>query len=299
MGEGAAPGLTASTVAPGAAPPLQHGGDLDDQDRDQAALQGLHRRGAAPDAFRAGDPGGAGGGRRDRPGERLGPDAEPADPQRAWPPVPRLWPGDTVVIAGAGPSLAAEDLERVQARARQDPHVRLIVINRIWQWAPWADLLYACDGKWWRSSEAPGPGRFAGLKATQDPRAAEFGALRVPLDLEGGTRKPGMSLEPWLIRSGANSGYQALNLSLHLAGAGRRILLGFDMQAAGRATHCHGEHDAAERLKNPGPANFEEWRSLFASAVPDLARAGVEVVNCSRDTALTCFPRASLEDLLP
>ena len=162
-------------------------------------------------------------------------------------------------------------------------------MNRTWAWAPWADVLYGCDIQWWRSAEAPGSGAFPGLRITQDARGESLGLLRVP-----GESGPGLSLDPHRIHFGNNSGFQAMNLAVHL-GARLIALLGFDMDVS-RGTHWHGDH--GEGLKNPTDYLVAAWRRHFADAVPDLRQAGVTVVNCSRRTALTCFPRADLKDVL-
>src|SRR5690606_509189 len=129
---------------------------------------------------------------------------------------------------------------------------RLIVINTTYKIAPFADLLYACDGKWWDRYE--GAPDFSGLKVTQDAgAAARWGVNRVPS--ENGN---GLSLDPMRIHQGGNSGFQTLNLSAHLAGPGRRILLGFDMKPGPRGEiHHHGRHDG--RLHNPTPDALRRW----------------------------------------
>jgi hypothetical protein len=153
-------------------------------------------------------------------------------------------------------------------------------------------MLYACDGKWWDSVD--GAPDFPGLKVSQDAGAAQrWGVNRVPSE-----NGKGLSLDPLRIHQGANSGYQTLNLSIFLAGPGRRILLGFDMKpAANGRLHHHGDHTG--RLSNPNAGSLKKWAERFAETLPDLQRAGVEVINCSRDTALTCFPRAELSEVLP
>lgn len=223
--------------------------------------------------------------------------------QSDWPPVPRLWPRQDVVIVGAGPSLCREDLERVRQACEEREEGgrqvagggrrrRLIVVNRIWQQAPWADLLYACDHQWWDSEEAPGADEFSGLKVTPHPRAADWGCLRVP-----GEDGEGLSLDPLRIHYNSNSGAQAFNLSVHLAGPGRRVLIGFDCKLGpGGRRHCHPDH--AGTLKNPTDIEFVGWRQRWERIAQDAEAAGVEVINCSRETALTCFPRARLEDVL-
>lgn len=103
---------------------------------------------------------------------------------------------------------------------------------------------------------------------------------------------PGLSLDPEVIHEGGNSGYQALNLAYH-AGAGRIVLLGYDMQRTGGRAHWFGDHPRGLQVSSP----FEDWRRRFDALAADLARAGVEVINASRETALTCFRRAPLESI--
>lgn len=98
------------------------------------------------------------------------------------------------------------------------------------------------------------------------------------------------------VMHGGNSGYQALNLALHL-GARRIVLLGYDMGVGedGRL-HWFGRHPSG--LNNPKPEHFATWAKAFGALAPALADLGVEVVNCSRRTALDCFRRAPLEEVL-
>lgn len=124
----------------------------------------------------------------------------------------------------------------------------------------------------------------------------------------------GLSLDPLWIRGGGNSGYQAVNLAVHL-GAKKIVLIGFDMKGSGGKVHWHDAHPPG--MNNPrdgrfivvptadggtqrifSKGNFENWCETFATAVPDLERAGVEVVNATEVSALTVFPMARLEDVL-
>ena len=43
---------------------------------------------------------------------------------------------------------------------------------------------------------------------------------------------------------------------------------------------------------------FPEWIKKMGVLAKELVAGGVEVVNCSRSTALECFPRGVLEDEL-
>lgn len=104
----------------------------------------------------------------------------------------------------------------------------------------------------------------------------------------------GLSFTPGYIVTGSNSGYQAVNLAVQF-GAKRILLLGFDMTIA-RGIHWHGPH--GDGLKNPSDGTCLTWRTLFAAAVPDLKQAGVEVINVTPNSALTCFPMRALTDVL-
>ncbi|MCY1346367.1 hypothetical protein D9M69_324510 [compost metagenome] len=86
-----------------------------------------------------------------------------------------------------------------------------------------------------------------------------------------------------------NSGYRAIELAINF-GAARVLLLGYDCSVR-LGTHWHGDH---QKTKNPDHRRCAEWLNQFGR----LARNGAEVINCSRETVLTCFPRMSLEEAL-
>jgi hypothetical protein len=194
--------------------------------------------------------------------------------------VSRCWPGETVVLLGSGPSLTLEDVASVRGRAR------VIAINTTYLLAPWADALYACDSKWWTWHE--GAPSFRGPKYSIDKPAARWPDVQVLQN----TGPYGLELAPTGLRTGKNSGYQAINLAVHF-GAARILLLGYDMAAApsGR-THWHGAHPDHQ------PSPYPQMIAAFDGLVAPLAELGIRVVNCSRQTALTTFPRAALAEAL-
>lgn len=191
--------------------------------------------------------------------------------------VPKLLDGGTVVCIGGGPSLTREDVEFCRGKAF------VIAINNAYQLAPWADVLYACDDRWWEWH--PDALAFAGLKysLTAKRRAGVIALRNTGLD--------GLEDHPSGLRTGLNSGYQAINLAVHL-GAARILLLGYDMQKGKgpNASHWFGSHP--DRYMQPPVDRFIPY---FTSLVKPLQALGISVVNCSRSTALTCFPREQLE----
>lgn len=50
---------------------------------------------------------------------------------------------DTIVCVASGESLTRADVNYCRGKAR------VLAINDNYRIAPWADWLYACDGRWW------------------------------------------------------------------------------------------------------------------------------------------------------
>jgi len=73
-------------------------------------------------------------------------------------------------------------------------------------------------------------------------------------------------------------------------GATRILLLGYDF---GGNTHWFGDH--------PQPLNsghdYAGWLKSIEILARDLDAAGVEVINCSRSTAIKCFKRLSIAEV--
>lgn len=196
--------------------------------------------------------------------------------------VERLWPGCTLVVLASGPSLTEADVAFVRGKAR------VMCINDTYRLAQWADALYAADHKWWAYHE--GVPTFAGLKYSIQAESAQWPGVVVLRN----TGYDGIERNPGGLRTGHNSTYQGMNLGLHL-GATRIVLLGADMSTGenGRE-HFFGDHPEALR-GGPPKSEFVRW---FETMVDPLRELGIEVVNCSRRTALTCFPLRPLEEVL-
>lgn len=197
-------------------------------------------------------------------------------------PVPRLWPGATVVCLGSGPSLTQDDVAYCRGRSR------VIAIKNTIELAPWADVLYGAgaDGgghTWWqrqgRSLE------HTGLRYTLDARSHDVASV-LKIDRDGG-----LSDDPGKLCTGHHSGYQAIGLAVHL-GAAKIVLLGYDMQPTGGEHHYFGRHPHGRGLP------YDLFLYWFPTIVEPLKARGVTVVNASRQTALDIFPRMRIEEAL-
>ncbi len=200
--------------------------------------------------------------------------------------APRLWPGATVVCLGGGPSLTQAQVDFIRGRGR------VIAVNDAYRLAPWAEVLYACDWRWWR--KAGGVPDFAGLKVTLSNSRGHLDAYP-DIEILENTGTEGLERDPTGLRTGRNGGYQAINLAVHL-GAARILLLGYDMKpdACGR-THWFGDH-----ADWPTRAGVFETVMLphFAGLARELEILGVAVVNCTPGSALAAFEKRPLEQAL-
>jgi hypothetical protein len=177
-----------------------------------------------------------------------------------------------VVCLASGPSLTPEDVEAVRKWRRARPNRWVIAVNTTFRAAPWADELYAMDRAWWQMYAAEVAETFKGERTCplRHVRAAKH-------------RK---------IDPGKNSGVGAIAVAIS-RGAKRIILLGYDAKLGPEGErHHHGDHP--QGLGNAG--SISRWPSDFDRAARRFV--GAEIINCSRDTALTCWPRASVEDAL-
>jgi len=196
--------------------------------------------------------------------------------------VPRAWEGETAVVIASGPSLTQADIAYCRDRG-----ARLIAVKDAIRWAPFADCLYGCDATFWiRHRGVP---ECVSVKYSIDPRAAGHGPL-----LLRNTGESGLELDPTGVRTGKNSTYQAVNLAVHY-GVRRIVLLGLDM---GHSPHGHkyfyGNRPSHQQVVSPFAAMLVVWPTLLAP----LTALGVQLVNCSRQTALRCVPQMALEEAL-
>lgn len=188
-----------------------------------------------------------------------------------------------IAILASGPSLARWQIDHAVARAD-----RVIAINTTALSVPEPAICYAADGAWWKVYH-DAIARLGHEGWTTDEAAArDYGLRYIPSRVGRG-----LCREPFVLHQGMHSGFQAIQLAVHL-GARRILLAGYDMQWSGGAPHHHGHHPSPLRQ----PDGIAGWLKFYPALAADLAAEGIEVVNATIETALTCFPRADLRDAL-
>jgi len=192
----------------------------------------------------------------------------------------------TAICIASGPSLTKEGVAYCQGKGT------VYVIKENYIIAPWADVLYAADGDWWdryhdqvRHGGLPG---FAGEKWTVNHEAH----LKYDLNYVQPKNPLVWSTNPAHVATGGNSGFQAMNLAV-LQGAERVILLGYDYGYCERTQGKHWweeEHPRDSRF-----SNYKKWLEYMDKAAPVIP---VPVLNATPTSAITCFPKVNLRDVL-
>ena len=214
--------------------------------------------------------------------------ARPADPVAAPPSPDSLAPdlerlrtrcqGRTVFVLASGPSLTPADVAAVRATGAP-----VIVANTTFRLAPWADALFFQDRKWFVAHNSEVRKVFKGLACSGKPVSGP-----------AASGQPVINLRHLGIDTYRNSGAGAIALAI-AAGASRVVCLGLDCQAGPDGQrHWHGAHP-------PGLGNVVSlplWAERIAPCAAFARQRGVPVLNASRATALTCFPRVSIESVL-
>lgn len=191
---------------------------------------------------------------------------------------PALFAGRTVAILATGESMTAAVADAVRVAG-----IGSVAVNDAYRLAPWAGVLYAADGAWWNVHGPRGAFAFEGWRVSATPM------VRGPVMSLRVSGQRGFDDRLGYIRTGSNSGYQAVHLAAQL-GARKIVLCGIDM----RGSHFFGLHPSP--LRNTG--SFTRYIELFRTIAQPLANRGIDVVNVSPCSALDAFRRGVLEQEL-
>jgi hypothetical protein len=197
------------------------------------------------------------------------------------------WRDEPCFIIGGGPSLIGFDFNRLRGRGHT------IVINRAFEFAPFADILFFMDWRFYRLCHDD-PGRY---KLWQ-----EFKGYKVFLNIMGrklddcnSVRSVGRNGRSTSIQGGLhhgnNSGVGALNLALCLK-AKPIYLLGYDMRHENGQAHFHDGY---------GGVAQEKTALSFAREFVHIGRSLTDksgVINLNPRSMLKIFPFGNIDEVL-
>lgn len=198
------------------------------------------------------------------------------------------WSSKPVFIIGGGPSLKGFNFERLRGRGY------VLAINKA-VFEPGcrdvADGVCSMDARFaleWEKDliEFEGDIFFAMRKTN-----SLWGRIPRATYLE--TIDEGLALDPTRLRGRGNSGMTALNVCL-LKKARVVYLLGYDMNTD-TVGHWHGGYGQEDKRAG----YYHKWGNQFNEFQPILRRHKCTVVNLNPESAVNCFMKMPLDDVIP
>ena len=196
----------------------------------------------------------------------------------------KTWSGNRCFIIGGGPSLKGFDFSLLDGELT-------IAVNRAFEYIDPTIIFYTDYETFYKKLIDGGFGDEARKKFIMSR------TLKIALNIGGvnydhGTYSIPLSRTPRMttdlkdgLFDGGNSGFGALNLAVCLE-ANPIYLLGFDMQGSGDGKQAWFHSGYSEIGSDKV---YPRWQDYFKEAVPIIKRAGSQVINLNKKSALKCF----------
>jgi len=202
--------------------------------------------------------------------------------------IPVKYPGGVAVLFATGPSLTQEVVDLIRPY-HEAGKIVAFGCNDAYKLVDYLDVHYACDPEWWDTHVPDVLNKLPGQCHvwTQDSSAAE----KYKLSFIPGFHKSGLyMLNRSHIHFGANSGFQQLNIAYHY-GIRKFLLVGYNMGVVNKQRHFFGDHPGKMRKDSP----YDLFISMYNTIQPEI---NTMIINCTPDSALTCFKRMDLKEAL-
>ena len=227
--------------------------------------------------------------------------------------VPRIWEEGDVWIIGGGPSIPQQfnvpdkvirkvvngtfspNIYSPYMFALHDKHV--IGINVAYQIGDWIDMVFFGDGGFFLKYQHK-LAEFPKLRVSCSPKTKDVSWVKY-LSRDG-SHSRGITSNPKAVSWNGNSGAAAISIAAN-AGARRIILLGFDMKVNDRADqHWHDLYGrgAVKDERRARKMPFHKHVRGFPAIADDAKRRNIEILNASPDSAIECFRKVTVEELL-
>ncbi len=190
------------------------------------------------------------------------------------------WPGSTIFIICGGFSLKGKDLSHLKKQ-------KVIAVNSSYEIVPFAQYIFAIDGRWVRDHEAR-------LKMSNSILVTTQTQLMIPgMILLRKEKPPGLTMDRRSVKSRRTSMHGAINFSVHLGGK-IIVLLGADGKNGPRGeTHHHTPHPWPQR-----PGCWDEQKLDLMSTVKPLRDLNIKIYNTNPDSKFDFWSYKPLEDFL-
>jgi hypothetical protein len=194
--------------------------------------------------------------------------------------IPKIWDRSTTVyIIGGGPSVNSLDLTKIH-----DKHV--IGVNDAYQFGDWVDFTLFGDFPWF-SKHKKDLLQYKGIVCSCNDKTKSIQWVRTSRRL-----RDGLSEKPDAVCWCGNSGASAVNLGT-LLGAGRIVLLGFDMGTDDKGNaNWHKPFNPAPNTK-VYPKFIRNFKSLSEQA----EKQGIKILNANPNSNLPYFEFCDYDEI--
>lgn len=196
----------------------------------------------------------------------------------------------TWFLVGGGPSLRGFDWNRLVGK-------RVIAINRAYEVLPDAEIVYWSDWRfydWHREGIRAHRAKRKITALRPGDRDHAYDLRRDPIEVWRFTGTAGLDSAPMSLRHGNGAGYSAINVACHFSMT-KGYLLGYDMRAGpGGEANWHDGY----KVFTPPRAFVDNMLPFFPTLVEPLRYYGIEVFNLNPDSAIECFPKRPIDEVL-
>lgn len=194
------------------------------------------------------------------------------------------------VIVGTGPGLTEEAIKQIKSSG-----LRLFGCNNAWK-ALDLDVFLACNYQYFDHYWTRGLSDIRADKWTWNAETAQkYGINHIK-----GRWQDGLSTDPEYIAYHHGAGPQIVNIAYHY-GVKKMLLVGWDMRFPGKISN--NEYEGSRHFFGEDPLTAKHWpqtgpRGELDGLIKEMETInpkdyGIEIINCTPDSAMTCFPSMS------
>lgn len=171
---------------------------------------------------------------------------------------------------------------------------RCIAVNNSYRIAPWAEIVWFGDVKWWdwHHEELIATGMKIATCCEHGGAREWEKSGRVVFYSRDRSPRYGISEKCGFVAWNGSSGAGAINLAYHM-GAKKIILLGFDMHRISGKKNWHMDHRESTKY-----LPFTRHLKAFPNIKKDADRLGLTILNATPGSMIKQFPIVSLEEAL-
>ena len=206
--------------------------------------------------------------------------------------IPRKYPGETAIVCGTGPSITPEIIKTVNHSGH-----RVFGANRAYEIFN-CDVIHGCNYQFWHHYWPQIKGQSFDKWTTRP----ELEGVYPSLEYIEERWEDGLSSDPSWISAHHGTGPQLVNIA-YLYGCTRLLLVGWDMRYLGktgprqytRRRYLGEDPLTINHWPQTGP-NGEQTGLIKEMETIRPADYGIEIINCTPDSAMHCFPMGELSE---